>query len=107
MNKLTNLFCLALLFVSAFSQDKCATLWDDANFEGSSFEICSDAISLPGGHNDKVSSISIPDGLSVRIYVDSNFEGRTDRYDGPKKLSLLEFPFNDAVSSVQIFQDNI
>ena len=103
MNKLITLFCLALLFVLGFSQNKCATFWDDANFKGNSFKLCSDS-NVPAGHNDKVSSISIPAGIAVRIYTDADFEGRTDRYIGPKRINLLQFPFNDSVSSVQIFQ---
>ncbi|MBO1046657.1 MAG: hypothetical protein HEQ10_02380 [Dolichospermum sp. DEX182a] len=52
--------------------------------------------------NDKLSSLKIPEGLSVRLYADHYFEGKYKDYTSGNIDDVKDF--NDLTSSIQIIQ---
>ena len=78
----------------------CPTFYADYNQQGDSFQLCSGS-NVPQEWNDKVSSFSVPEGYSVRLYADYDYRGDSR---GTYRVGSYNVPsdFNDMLSSVTI-----
>ena len=80
-----------------------ACFYRDADFEGDYFCLpAGDEVPvLPRGMNDEISSIRMFGDVEVRVFKDTRFEGRSERFDRNIR-NLRREGWNDSLSSVQI-----
>ncbi len=88
--------------VLVLRQRLCATLFEHANFEGASVEICNDVDDFKSLKiNDRMSSMKLScQSCSVILYEHKSFEGRFKSYVGD--VDFFEGPLNDLFSSMQL-----
>jgi hypothetical protein len=77
--------------------------YQDPDFRGDYFCLRSgdDERSLPGGMNDRISSIRAFGRAEVTVYRDRDFRGKSARFDGDVRDLRLDI-WNDRISSVQV-----
>ncbi len=78
------------------------TLYRDCNYQGYSKTLAEGSFTVYelGVGNDNLSSIRVPNGYSITLYVDNNYQGATIKYSDD--ISCLPYDWNDRVSSVTI-----
>ena len=85
-----------------------ATFYDDIDFGGGSFNAGSDVSFVGWDWNDRISSISVPQGMSVTLYEHSDYGGQSlTLTSGTADLRWFNGPgpdgtWNDQASSIQI-----
>ena len=80
-----------------------ACFYRDSNFRGQYFcvEAGDDVNDLPSDANDRISSIRVFGGATVRVYKDSRFRGDSRRFDSNVR-DLDDAGFDDEISSIRI-----
>ncbi len=80
------------------------TLFEHQNFQGKTLQLEADWTIQRWNEfwNDRVSSISIPQGLVVTVFEHSNFTGRSMTLRGDWSARAWNDAWNDRISSVQI-----
>jgi len=87
-----------LTSVRVFSS--CVSFFTDGDFKGNKFTMCSSG-NVPNQYNDQVSSFIVPAGVTLTMYWDSDYNGKSL---GPYTEGRYNMPsnFNDQVSSAVI-----
>ena len=91
-----------------------ACFYKEAGFNGDYFclKVNERWPNMPGGFNDKISSIRVFNGARVRVFQDSDFRGRSLRIDHDidnlKEIRLPDNPsksWNDRISAIAVHRD--
>ncbi len=92
-----------------------ACFYKDSNFRGDYFclKVGERWPSMPGGFNDKISSVRVFRGARVRLFNNDNFQGANLRIDQSiDTLARIRIPqdpsrsWNDRVSSIAVYLDH-
>lgn len=83
-----------------------ACFYNGTNFRGDYFCVgTGDAInSVPGGMNDRISSLRLFGRVGVTVFKDTRFSGRSDRFDADVR-NLKDEGWNDLISSIRVRQE--
>ena len=78
-------------------------IWENDDFKGHCFVADNNKEHMWGMH-DAASSVCVPAGWTIRLYVDDNYEGATFTVEGPDWVrSLSPYDWNDKADSVQVW----